>query len=287
MKLTALAQSTVQKVLVYGPPFTGKTTLLAELTKRFNILYIGMENGHSVFYKLPKEQQERVEIVNLPDTRSYPIAIETVLKIVKGNKVVICDNHGKVDCPVCKAAAIKDPDQFSFTTVELNALGRDWIVGFDSLTQLTNSGIAHITRNQPEDYKLQHDDWGNLGKLMDIFFSHIQQARYNVVCISHEAEAEMEDGKTKIVPVAGTRNFSRNVAKYFDHVIYAQVSNAKHTFTSVTTQTMNIVAGSRTGIDMKLTNSLLPIFTGEIPTTPAQSNGQKAAGQLGSLLKKG
>jgi hypothetical protein len=105
------------------------------------------------------------------------------------------------------------------------------------------------------------------------------------VCISHESEAEMEDGKTKIVPVAGTRNFSRNVAKYFDHVIYAQVSNAKHTFTSVTTQTMNIVAGSRTGIDMKLTGSLLPIFTGEMGT-PAQSNGQKAAASLSSLLIK-
>lgn len=289
MKLTALAQSPVQKVLVYGPPFTGKTTLAAELSKQFNILYIGMENGHSVFFKLPKEQQERVEIINLPDTRSYPIAIETVLKLVKGTKFSVCDLHGKIDCPICKATAAKDPTAGTFTTVELNALGKEWIVIYDSLTQLTNSAISHITKNQPEDYKLQHDDWGNLGKLMDIFFSHIQQARYNVVCISHEAEAEMEDGKTKIVPVAGTRNFSRNVAKYFDHVIYAQVSNAKHTFTSMTTQTMNIVAGSRTGIDLKLTGSLLPIFTGEIPTAPALTNGQKAASQLSNLsalLKK-
>jgi hypothetical protein len=284
-KLTALKQNAVQKVLVYGPPFTGKTTLVAELSKAFNILYIGLENGHSVFFKLPPEQQARVEIVDLPDTRSYPIAIETVLKLVKGNRCVVCDAHGKIECPICKANAIKNPETVHFTTVELNALGPEWIVCYDSLTQLTNSGIAHITKNQPEDYKLQHDDWGSLGKLMDIFFSHIQQAQYNVVCISHESEAEMEDGKTKIVPVAGTRNFSRNVAKYFDHVIYAQVANAKHTFTSVTTQTMNIVAGSRTGIDMKLTGSLLPIFTGEMGT-PAQSNGQKAAASLSSLLIK-
>lgn len=291
MKLTTLAQSPKtrvppQHVLVYGPPFTGKTTLFAELSKEFNLLYIGLENGHTVFYALPVDQQERVEIVRIPDTRSFPIAIETVLKIVKGGKHEICDIHGKISCPICKANALKvvSGDPITFTTVELNALDSSWIVGIDSLTQLTNSGIAHITKGQPDDYKLQHDDWGNLGKLMDVFFSHIQQAPYHVVCISHESEAEMEDGKTKIVPVAGTRNFSRNVAKYFDHVIYAQVSNAKHTFTSVTTQTLNIVAGSRTGFDIKNVGSLLPIFKGEFGPPP-QTNGQKAAGGLSNLLK--
>jgi hypothetical protein len=44
---------------------------------------------------------------------------------------------------------------------------------------------------------------------------------------------------------------------------------------------MNIVAGSRTGIDMKLTGSLLPIF--QEMGTPAQSNGQKAAASLGRV----
>lgn len=291
MKLTALKtvdKHPVQRVLVFGPPFTGKTTLIAELTKQFNVLYIGLENGHSVFFKLPPEQQERVEIVNLPDTRDYPIAIETLLKLVKGDKFEVCDLHGKIACPMCKSHNLKlasNEAPRSFTTVELNALDSTWVVAIDSLTQLTNSGISHITKGKDEDYKLQHDDWGNLGKLMDIFFSRIQQSKYNVVCVSHESETEMEDGKIKIVPVAGSRNFSRNVAKYFDHVVYAQITNMKHTFTSVTTQTVNIVVGSRTGIDIKQTGSLIPFFTGEVAPA-AQTNGQKAAAGLSTLLKK-
>jgi hypothetical protein len=285
-KLTAIAKSPVQRVLVYGPPKTGKTELTSKLAHQFKILYFGLENGHSVFYKLPPEIQENVEIVNLPDTRGYPIAIETMLKVIKGGKTNICDTHGKVECSICKAAAIKDPASATFTTVELNALDKSWIVIVDSLTQLTNSAIAHITKGQPEDYKMQHDDWGNLGKLMDTFLSYVQQAQYNIICISHETETELEDGKVKIVPTAGTRNFSRNSAKYFDHVVYAQVSNMKHTFTSMTTHTVNIVVGSRTDVDLKTTGSLLPIFTGEIKSVALPSPGAIAASGLQGLLKK-
>jgi hypothetical protein len=107
-------------------------------------------------------------MVVLPDTRDYPIAIETMLKVIKGKRHVICDTHGKIDCPVCKAASIKTPESTTFTTVELGTLDRNTIVVVDSLTQLTNSAIAHITKGKPDDYKLDYTDWGNLGKLMDI-----------------------------------------------------------------------------------------------------------------------
>lgn len=287
MKLTALAQSPIQHVLIYGPPKTGKTQLVTELTKEFNILYFGLENGHAPFYKLPAEQQGRVEIVNIPDTRSFPVAIQTMLKVIKGKKHVICDEHGTIECSICKAGAAKPESGITFTTVELDSLDKNTIVVVDSITQLTNSAIAHITKNQPDDYKLQQDDWGNLGKLMEIFFSHVQQLGCHIICISHETEAEMEDGKTKIVPTAGTRNFSRNSAKYFDHVIYAQVSNMKHVFKSATTSTVNIVVGSRTDMNIEaLGNSLLPIFNGKIVAPVNKSPGQIAAGGLAGLLKK-
>lgn len=288
MKLTALAQSPYQHVLIYGPPKTGKTQLCTELAKEFNVLYFGLENGHAPFYKLPQEQQERVEVVNIPDTRSFPVAIQTMLKVIKGKKHVICDEHGTIECGICKARAVNDTS-ISFVTVELDTLGKDTIVVVDSITQLTNSAIAHITKNQPEDYKLQQDDWGNLGKLMEVFFSHVQQLGCHIICISHETEAEMEDGKTKIVPTAGSRNFSRNSAKYFDHVIYAQVSNMKHVFKSATTSTVNIVVGSRTDINIEaLGNSLLPIFNGKIPAPAAAmaSPGKIAASGLAGLLAK-
>lgn len=287
MKLTKLAQSIIQHVLIYGPPKTGKNTLLNELLKEFNLLVFSLENGHGPLYKLPLELQGKVEIVNIPDTRSYPIAIQTMLKVIKGEKQIICDEHGAIGCTICKAKALNDPEVI-FTEVELKSVGPDTIVVVDSLTQLTSSAIAHITKNQPDDYKLDYDDWGNLGKLMEIFLSHVQQLGCHVICISHETETEMEDGKIKIVPTAGTRNFSRNSAKYFDHVLYTQVANMKHTVKSVTTSTVNIVVGSRTDFDFEKAGSLLPLFNGKMPVAPApQTNGQKAAAGLAGLLKKG
>ena len=278
MKLTHAPKSSTQSVLVYGPPKVGKTQLVGQLATKYNLIWFDLEQGSATLFKLPPEAQERVELIKLPDSRSYPIAIETCLKVIKGNPVVIDEATGKVLAP-----GVKQQEDRTYVEVNLNSVGSDTIVVFDSLTQLTNSAISHITKNQPDDYKLNYDDWGNLGKLMDIFLSHIQVAKFNVVCISHETEAEMEDGKNKIVPVAGTRNFSRNAAKYFGHVVYCQVQLKKHQFSSTTTSLLNVISGSRTDVNVdKMTEpSLIPIF--EQGQQSNQNNGQKALTQLAKL----
>ena len=280
MKLSQATPSATHSVLVYGPPKVGKTELVGALAKEFNLIWFDLEKGAATLFKLPPEAQDRIELIQLEDTRSYPIAIETCLKVIKGAPCVIDDKTGKVILSTAK----RDPDR-TYTEVHLNALGTDTIVVFDSMTQLTQSAISNITKDKADDYKLNYDDWGNLGKLMDIFLSHVQQAKFNVVVISHETEAELEDGKVKIVPVAGTRAFSRNSAKYFGHVVYCQVVNKKHTFTSSTTGALNIIAGSRTDVATeKMTEpSLAAIFKKTTPDTNNQSNGQKAASQLSGL----
>lgn len=280
MKLTQKAESSVHRVLIYGPPKTGKTELAGALAEYKKLLWVDLENGYTTLLKFPQEWKERIEIISLPDTRSFPIAIETCLKMVKGMKVSICEEHGKVACPSCTTQ--KKPA----VEVELSKLDSDTVVVFDSLTQLTNSAIAHITKGKPDDYKMEFDDWGNLGKLMEIFLSHIQQAPFNVVCISHETEAELEDGKLKLVPVAGSRTFSRNVAKYFDHVVYAEVKNRKHNFLSSTTSAINLNTGSRTGIVLESTAApkLITLFEPTKVSTPTQK--EVATNALTSILNK-
>lgn len=285
MKLTQRPRTSAKHIMLFGPPKSGKTKLAGELSKEFNLIWFDLETGVETLYQLPEDQQERIEVISLPDTRSYPIAIETCLKVIKGGLTRICEAHGKVDCAVCKK------ESAPFVEVALNSLGSDTIVVFDSITQLTNSAIANITKGQPDDYKLQTDDWGNLGKLMDIFLSHVQNAPYHIVCISHETEVEMVDGKPKIVPTAGTRNFSRNSAKYFGEVVFCEVKNGKHRAGSSTSFANSILTGSRSGsvLEKQDNPSLIPIFKGEVGmSNPMVENtpAQKAMGQLGGLQSK-
>lgn len=269
VSLVKKKQLLARHVMLYGGAKSGKTLLAGKLAEYFKVIYIGCENGHEVLYKLPVAWQENIEIVDLPDTRGYPIAIETVLKLVKG-KQAVCTLHGKCGCMLCKRSMKDDAElilEEMFTNVDLPSLDNNTVVIFDSATQLTNSCIAHITKNEADDYKMQTDDWGSLGKLMDIVFSYIQQAPYHVVMISHENMTETEGKKTSLTPVAGSRNFSRTVAKYFGDVVYAERKNKKHTFMSSTTDASNIMAGSRSDVDLTAMGedaSLLAIFKPEL-----------------------
>lgn len=245
-KLSARKKSG-QRIIVYGAPKTGKTELVGSLAEKYKLLWLDLEKGAGTLLKMPEAWQDNVELIDVPDTRSFPIAAETLLKVIRGVECIICDEHGKVSCPICKK------DNKPTTRVCLNELADktdEWIVVVDSLTQLANSIMAQIVKNMPDDYKFEWDDYRKQGTLMDLFLSQVQQARYNIICISHETETELDDGKKKLVPVAGTTNFSRNTAKYFDHVVRTEVKNKKHVFGSGTDFSISALTGSR--LDVKI-----------------------------------
>lgn len=279
-KLSTLSESKTKRILVFGPPKSGKTELAGKLASQYKILLLDLENGFETLLKFPQEWKERIEVISIPDTKVYPIAIETMLKVITGNKCIICEAHGKVSCAVC--AKTNEPT----STIELNALDNDTIVVVDSLTQLSNSAMSFLTRAQGDEYKPEWTDYRNQGALLDKFLSQVQQARYNIVCITHETETEMEDGKKKIVPVCGTTTFSRNTAKYFDHVVYCEIKNKKHAFGSATTYAMNVMTGSRTDVALEsmAEPSLLEFF--KVPQNISNTPGQQAVKNLSAFVKK-
>lgn len=279
-KLTEKKLSKTHRVLVYGEPKSGKTQLAAALAEKYKILFIDLENGYETLLKMPVSWQQNVEIISIPDTKVFPIAIETVLKIVTGAPVEICDEHGKVGCAICKK------DSLPFTRVCLNELTDDWIVVVDSLTQLSNSAMNHLTKGQADTYKPEWTDYRNQGQLLDKFLSQVQQAKYNIVCVTHVVETELEDGRKKLVPVCGTTAFSRNTAKYFDHVVYCEIKNKKHNFASSTTYANNVLTGSRTDIALESSDSpsLLSIFAEAGTKLGSSSPGEKSLSTLKSMV---
>jgi hypothetical protein len=248
-----------QRVCLFGPPKAGKSLLAGMLARKYKLLWFDLENGSSVLTQVPPEFHDRIEVIKIRDSKVYPIAIETMMKVIKGDAVNICMTHSKVACPVCS----KKPDSV-IERVCLNEVALDTVVVIDSLTQLTQSALSHITKSMPDDYKCVLDDWGALKLLIEKFMSQIQVATYNVVCISHEEEVKFEDGRSKIVPVAGSSNSSRNTGKYFDSVVYCNLVNKKHVVGSATDYSTSVLTGSRTNVKLEANKEggdLLEIFT--------------------------
>lgn len=270
MNLDEYTDSARVKLLVYGPPKGGKTALVGKLAEAGFILhFIDLDHGIKTLLNpemLKPQFRKNIQVYALPDHRMYPVAIDTVRAILKGGLRKFCHSHGKLVCPICnKDAAAKwyEIDILKFTDKD--------ILVIDTVSQLSNSAmnkVVHKDITDPktgEDYKATFNDYAKQGALMEEVFSLIQVMDVNVICISHEVDSEKaESPKEYLVPVAGTRNASKLVAKYFDEVVYVNVVNKKHSVMNTSTSSSNVLTGGRSGVKLDLLKdaeiSLLPLF---------------------------
>lgn len=280
MKLTDIKSSQSKRVLIYGESMTGKTTLAGTLAAKYKLIYIDLEKGFESLLKLPESAKNNIDLISIPDTKIFPIAVETVLKIFTGKEVLVCNEHGKVNCPMCRK------DKLPETRVCLSELGPDTVVVVDSLTQLSASAINFLMKDKEDTAKPEWDVYRSQGALLEKFLSCLQQAKHHVVCISHVVESQQEDGKVKLFPVCGTSNFSRNCPRFFDDVVFVELKNKKHTATCSTTYANNITAGSRLGHTIGEDMSLLTLFESPSQHPQAQTQGAKALSALSNLKLK-
>lgn len=256
MKLTSLAPDINHRVLICGLPGTGKTTLAASLSEEFDLLWIDLENAVDTLLKLPIPWQERIEVIRIPDSASYPVASDTLMTLFKDGKANICCAHGKVNCAICKR------DGAEFTSVDFSTLTSQDIVVLDTGTQLSHSILAHTMRNKAVTDKPERDDWGALRKYTEFFASQFQAAKFNLIVICHSIETSMEDGRMKLVPNFGSQSMSAEFGKFFSDVIYCDVKNRKHIANSASTFSNTVLTKSRT--DFMIENlpvpSLIPLF---------------------------
>jgi hypothetical protein len=260
MKLTDYAPQSARHILVYGPPKSGKTAAVGKLAEKYKLWYFDLEDSIKTLLNpelLAPAYLANIELFRIPDKQTYPMAIETMLKVLKGGKSSICYTHGKVSCPICK-------DQI--TLIDLAAMSTDSdVLVIDSYSQLAESAMNYIMRDSIAkdnfDAKAGWDEYGKQGRILERIGSTIQVAPINIVVISHETLVEMEDGTKKIVPIGGTSNASKVFAKYFDDVVYCEIVNKKHRLISSTVAKANVLAGSRTGKTLGADDSLLSLFT--------------------------
>lgn len=258
MNLTEYNESTCVKVIVFGPPKSGKTALLAQLaTAGFKLHVCDLEQGIKTLLNpgiLDPKFRENISVVNIPDHRLKPVAISTVKKILSGSKQVICFSHGVPMCPVCA----KIPGS-AHTEINLSTFTKDDILVIDTLSQLSSSALNFTIKNEimkpgGEEYKPTFNDYMAQGAHLDHVLSLIQALNLNILVLSHDIDIDKKENSERLVPLGGTRNFSKTVAKYFDVVGFATIVNKKHRVFTSSTYSPDVLTGSRlptTGKDGK------------------------------------
>ena len=140
MKFDQVENQQTQTILLYGESGTGKTLKVGRLAKYFNLVWFDLENGMATLVThLSKEEKQKIEAIRIPDSKSNPVAIQTLVKLfTKSGKHKVCDAHGRINCPTCKT---------DITEIDLHSLDSSWIVVIDSLTQLAASALNYAMRN--------------------------------------------------------------------------------------------------------------------------------------------
>jgi hypothetical protein len=262
MKLTELAAALTEKpkgqtILIYGDPKSGKTRLAATMAKVpwiHRIFWFDLEKGSDTIITMWKQgilthgEIEKFEIIRIPDTPLVPRAMETIMKVLTSKKkFFICEDHGKVDCQLCKTG----------TEFNLAELGHNDLVVIDSGSQLADSTLNFYCAGKSIDFKPGWDEYGPQIRVLSDFMSIIQQGATNYVMITHVLNIEEEENgekKDREFPLFGTKSFSRKTAKYFDHVIYTNIKSKTHKAGSSTSYKTGVVTGSRLDFQMEKTS---------------------------------
>lgn len=267
-------QEPKQMALFYGDSFAGKTYAVGQFARKYNIIWFDLENGATTLATaIPPEFHENVELIQVQDTSDDPIATKTLMKVTKGDKAVkINPNTGAI----WNEAKDKEVEPI---ILDMPNLDTNTVLVIDSLTQLSDSSMAHFLGRIPDlGYKRkEYAHYDQQGLYLKNLLVCCQRLKCHVVFITHQENIEQEDGKEQITPTGGTRNFARTIARKFDHVVHCKVHNRKHTYNSTTSKDHRVIAGSRLNVDIPDAESVAELFSHSIEAVSEKKESQTSA----------
>jgi len=234
-------------ILIWGPPKSGKTHLLATAVKSpyiDRVFWLDNERGlETLLYArtvddsplLTPEEMGKIIPFNIQDTFEEPRAAETFLRTFRPghSSPTVCITHGRVDCPKCP------PERR--VPFNLKTCGDRDLIIVDTLSQLGESILAvTMGKNTYKDLRKYYGDF-----TLDIIpiLTAIQSASTNIICATHTIDETkiVKDPMTKqtfekllgTYPLCGSKNFSKNkLAKHFNYSIYTYTQGKNHKITA-------------------------------------------------------
>lgn len=250
-KATAKVQPN-HSILIYSQPKMGKTRLAgtaAKIPELNKIYWIDIENGSETLLNmgLTDDELAKIQLIKIADTRDTPIAIETILKtFTSRTPLKICELHGRVDCAECTKLGN------TFYQWHLDQCTHNDLVVVDSGSQLGDSALAAACLGKPGMFKPTFDEYGMVNKWLGDVCSVIQQCRNtNFVVLTHEIALEDDEGKDRIFPLMGSKQFSMRCSKFFGTVVYLHKKMNKHAAGSSSTYRSDVLTGSRIGVALE------------------------------------
>lgn len=271
-RLAAQQHDSPQRVLIHGDSGTGKTTLVAQLAKKYNLHLFDLDAGHNVIYTaVPQQYWGNVNVYEVEDLPDNSRAAKLIDKAIRPETITtFCTQHGEVGCSKCKGK-----ETTTFNTAKLTP---NDIVVIDAMTTLSKSASnfsvgSAIMGGDMAYFKLEFTHHDKQGMILSNFLQRMKQLPCHVVVITHSFVLDNMNGTKQIAPIGGTKNFAKTCVRDFDHVVYCYLKNNKHCFTSSTTHAPGIVAKSRTNVDIQTTDDIFKLFATDIihaAATPVQ-----------------
>lgn len=261
MKASDYALLQPQHCLIYGEPGTYKSRLVMELAEAgFKLKYFCLDGGIPLKGQ-SKHALDNTEVFILRDTSTFQVGIKTIRKIIKGDEYNLCDFHGNIECKNCRLAGQ------SFSRVCLNESQLDEIIVIDHLTAVSNSalntvwdGNKYAESTVPADDTTSFNIWRQQGWLIADVLKRAENASFNTAIISQETMVKTEDGSSKIMPQAGTDNFSRTIPGYFHHVIHCDRGSTGFKFSSIRNNQAIVKSRDNVAIEDMKKPSLVPFY---------------------------
>lgn len=258
MNLDDLTVPPTENIMIYGEPKSGKTELIGELTNHgYRLHIIDIEESYKTLLKLPSANKQNIEIYPLPDYPNNPLGARFMFNLVKNSgRSYVCKEHMVVNCPGCK----DKPKHINLDLRDLDPT-KDILV-VESANQLQMSVMSDILGVNRLRDKPEWDDFSRQGRTMEMILGFLQHAPISTIMTSHLLESEDATGAKGLYPIIGTRAYSINAGKFFDHIVYTKKEGIGNYRAFSSSKIANIQAASRYGIDISTSSpiSLAPIF---------------------------